>query len=626
MQTADGSLPQQQAEDLALLRRYEPILRFTRGEEFFPTDVEWYVRQSSLWVSHADGHRELLVPEGELDLDRLGKVRPLERGGVLHLTFSDPLNLAQLSAFLVSEGVRQLRNPRDRFQAMVGRLSRVGYASRFVDALFSLTLLARGRVSGDSAASALLTCRQRTRPDRRFPYYGRVVHDGGWVALQYWFFYPFNNWRSGFFGANDHEADWEMLTLYLYRRSDDTLAPAWAAFASHDFEGADLRRAWDDPDQLTLSGNHPVVFVGAGSHAAYFLKGEYVAEIALPYLQRLTRPMERVARFWQQTLRQAGFEDVSPRTDLFRIPFVDYARGDGISIGPGQVRVWSPELIEPAPRWISGFRGLWGYFARDPAAGENAPSGPMYNRDGTVRRSWYDPVGWAGLDGVPTPADEPAVIRGRIAEIDANATALSDSIDGHVHELQALNLELTAARTEPHLQARVPAGEVRRRALRADIDTHRRDQVQESLLREALAARLDRMATLPPDGVTLPDERLAHARHIASPATDADLRLRRLLEVWAATSVGLVLLGMVGLALFAPDHVADGALVLVAVLVVVESVFRRRLARLVSTVAVGLAIVSLSVLAYALVWELLVLGVLAAGLFILVENVRELRR
>src|SRR3954465_5631888 len=116
MQTADRLAQSgQQAEDLALLRRYEPILRFTRGEEFFPTDVEWYVRQSSLWVSRADGHRDLLVPEGDLDLERLAEGPPGEGCGVLHLTFSDPLNLAQLSAFLVSEGVRQLRNPRDRF-------------------------------------------------------------------------------------------------------------------------------------------------------------------------------------------------------------------------------------------------------------------------------------------------------------------------------------------------------------------------------------------------------------------------------------------------------------------------------------------------------------------------------
>src|SRR3954463_11885875 len=90
-----------QTGDLALLRRYEPIFRFTRGEELYPADVDWYVEQSSLWISHPDGHRELLVEESELNLDKLGEERTLPRGAILHLTFSDPLNLAQLSAFLL---------------------------------------------------------------------------------------------------------------------------------------------------------------------------------------------------------------------------------------------------------------------------------------------------------------------------------------------------------------------------------------------------------------------------------------------------------------------------------------------------------------------------------------------
>src|SRR3954470_23899099 len=289
-------------DDLALLRRFEPIFRFTRGEELFPTDVDWYVEQSSLWLSYPDGHRELLIEEGRLTLDDLGQERALPRGAILHLTFSDPLNLAELVKSSLEDRRRRQSDPSNRFSADVARLSRVGYASRLLDAIFSLTLFFRGRVTGDLAGAALMACRQRPGDERIHPYYGRVVRENGWVVLQYWVFYPFNNWRSGFFGANDHEADWEMVSLYLYRRADDTLAPAWAAFASHDLHGADLRRAWDDAEQLTLAGNHPVVYVGAGSHASYFVKGEYVAEIAVPYLRQLTRPIERFAQFWQHTL------------------------------------------------------------------------------------------------------------------------------------------------------------------------------------------------------------------------------------------------------------------------------------------------------------------------------------
>ena len=44
---------------------------------------------------------------------------------------------------------------------------------------------------------------------------GAVVRDSGYTVLQYWFFYAYNDWRSRVFGVNDHEADWEQVTIYL---------------------------------------------------------------------------------------------------------------------------------------------------------------------------------------------------------------------------------------------------------------------------------------------------------------------------------------------------------------------------------------------------------------------------
>jgi hypothetical protein len=452
------------------------------------------------------------------------------------------------------------------------------------------------------------------------------VREGGWIVLQYWVFYPFNNWRSGFFGANDHEADWEMVCVYLYDRPDGEVAPAWVAYASHDFHGDDLRRAWDDLDELERVGEHPVVYVGAGSHAAYFQRGEYVTEIEVPYLHRLASPIRRLASFLLQTLRQAGLVDAVPRMELFKIPFVDYARGDGIRIGPGQLHDWTPVPIDPVPAWISRFRGLWGYFARDPAAGENAPSGPMYNRDGTVRRAWYDPVGWVGLDDVPPPDREIAVVESTIHDLECRQSELDAAIVLDARELEALGAEIAAVRGQHHLHGRLTSLEGRVNAARAEASTRRRERAQNAVLLEALGARLLRLQQREPGAITLPEERHAHIQRLARPASAADLRLRALLEVWAATSIGLLLLGMVGLAVAAPQHLFDGALVLIGSLVVVEAVFQRRLARLVSTVAVGLAVVSAAVLVYGLFWQLLVIGVLAAGLFVLWENLRELRR
>src|SRR6266436_915198 len=41
----------EETDDLRLLRRYEPVLRFTEGELFLPMPVEDYLERCSLWRS-----------------------------------------------------------------------------------------------------------------------------------------------------------------------------------------------------------------------------------------------------------------------------------------------------------------------------------------------------------------------------------------------------------------------------------------------------------------------------------------------------------------------------------------------------------------------------------------------
>jgi hypothetical protein len=119
-------------------------------------------------------------------------------------------------------------------------------------------------VPGATAAAAEVLYQRAQAADERYVYYGRVVRDSGWVVLQYWFFYWYNSWRSGFHGVNDHESDWEQVLVYLYEGPDGALVPEWVAYASHDFHGADLRRRWDDTQGWVRHGSHPVVFAGAG--------------------------------------------------------------------------------------------------------------------------------------------------------------------------------------------------------------------------------------------------------------------------------------------------------------------------------------------------------------------------
>ena len=205
--------------DEALLRRFEPVLRCTKGDRFFPMDVESYVRACSLWVQRPGEEPVRVVPGGKLTLETLPQ-QPLDGSGAVHfLRFTDPQNLPEGEArgvgALRDRALRGLRETREVFRAGRGRLARVGYVSRFVDALYSITLLARGRVPGEAAGMAAVAYRRAMEEREGYAYHGRVARQEGWTVLQYWLFYPFNDWRSGFFGANDHEADWEKVHVYL---------------------------------------------------------------------------------------------------------------------------------------------------------------------------------------------------------------------------------------------------------------------------------------------------------------------------------------------------------------------------------------------------------------------------
>src|SRR5215213_4876566 len=224
----------------ALLQRFEPVIRSTSGDKFYPMDVEPYVRACSLWVQRPGEEAVCVVPGRKLSLDRLAQ-QPMDEAGAVHfLKFTDAGDLG-----LDSRG---------------GRLRLLG--KRAMD----------------------------RKESRRAFRAGRVLRQDGWIVLQYWLFYPFNDWRSNFFGANDHEADWEKIFIYLSESEAGEVSPEWVAYAAHNYTGDNLRRRWDDPE-VEKVGEHPVIYVGAGSHASYYAPGEYLTELTLP----LPSPLARVA-------------------------------------------------------------------------------------------------------------------------------------------------------------------------------------------------------------------------------------------------------------------------------------------------------------------------------------------
>ncbi len=594
--------------DLDLLRRFEPILRFTLGEPFYPLDVDTYVQESSLWAHAPSGRDTLLVPQGQLTLKKLVEQRPAEFGTVHYLRFIEPLSLSEAAQALAEQAQLRARL-KNTFHAGLGRLARGGLLPRIVDALFSVSFLLRGRVPAANAAAAELAYTHIRRSKQDYTYYGRVARRNGWVVLQYWYFYGYNNWRSGFNGVNDHESDWEMVNIYLYEQ-DSQLLPAWVAYASHDFKGDDLRRRWDDREELEVLDGHPVVFAGAGSHASYFRRGEYQAEANLDLPAWIRWGLSTWNKFWTETL---GQQPVDP----FRIPFVDYARGDGLGIGPGQPAAWSPVLIDESTPWVGQYRGLWGLFARDPISGENAPAGPMYNRDGSPRGAWYDPLGFAGLDKVPPPNVALRMLEENCASVAARQAALDGLIPAKASELQAVGIKLKGMEDNPHLAKQYAALEKQLVALAAEVRALRRENSENSALLQGLTGRLERQR----QGIQ--DNPRAHIRHLATPVQATHMRFYRLAETWAAISLSLLLFGIVALMLFTPEILIPGLAVITLLFIVVESILRGAFVPTVTVITTLLAMMSAIILVLHFWYWLLVGALLITAIFLMAQRLRE---
>jgi hypothetical protein len=106
---------------------------------------------------------------------------------------------------------------------------------------------------------------RRQMGDRPPVVYAHVATEDGQpgLALQYWFFYWFNDFN------NVHEGDWEMVQLLFAADSAAaalTGEPVAVAFAQH--EGGETAE-WTDP-KLEREGDRPVVYPSRGSHATYF--------------------------------------------------------------------------------------------------------------------------------------------------------------------------------------------------------------------------------------------------------------------------------------------------------------------------------------------------------------------
>ncbi len=607
------------ASDVALLQAYEPIIKYTHGELFFPAAIDGYVAGADIWVGKSQRERRLLADVGTVTPDRLSEFSS-PPGQTLFLRYvQEPMNGFEITRW-------RLRPNRAIFKAP-GRLARVGLFARLVDAGFTASLLLRGSVPGGTAAAASVKYQQVVANDPKTYYHGRVFRRDGWIVLQYLFFYFMNDYRSTFNGVNDHESDWEQVFVVL-EDAPDGPKPVWVGAAAHDYSGDDLRRRWDDP-LLTRQGDHLVVFAGAGSHAAYFEQGEYMTTAPLPAAGPLNAFLSGLRAFWTDTLRQPDPGDLGARiTNALSVPFVDYARGDGRVIGPtgdkstasgeapGQ---WTPIVIDDNTDWVDGYRGLFGLDTHDRFAGERAPAGPKYTRSGAVRQSWHDPLGFLGLAKVAPPHKVPEVLTQRIATLEKEQAEIEQEISDKSQPLHGLGLEVQALSRDGAMAAVYEDRRDELDKLLTELNGKRRVVSELKAAEAATRAELARVSS----GAT--DDPGAHLKHAMHPVPVEEMRYGRIVEFWAAVSAGLILLVVAGLVLTRLVPWWAAFAIAIVGYALLEATFRRRLTSVLLATTVLLAVIAVIILAIRFAGELVIFGVILLALIVLIDNMRELR-
>jgi hypothetical protein len=173
-------------------------------------------------------------------------------------------------------------------------------------------------------------------------------------------------------------------------------------------------------------------------------------------------------------------------------------------------------------------------------------------------------------------------------------------------------------RGQAHLRQLHAAQQEKIEALSEELNQMRAELAADQALLEALGLYAARLRA----GQRSPAR--AHLRHARHPASAARLRFNRFAEAWAAISIGLMLISFVILVFFGQQYLVWGIVALLSLMIFVEAGFRRQLARLVTSITIGLALVSSLIIVYDFFWPIVTVALLLTGGYIMWENVREL--
>ncbi len=401
------------SNEYELIRRHEPILRFSRDEagnpeNFFPMAAENYVRECGL---RRRRHLEWICKPGETTLRRLGQLREAPRGLLRRLYYrlfrerdlheyylvfaagdtedeevvfkllDRGLELARVRARSSSpdrgldtneqgETVlravvrREVADNLDQEPGQWGEITRqalgaelnpeekelLGRQERQLELVIPTGLLALPEKIHKRARDKY----EPYRDWREFPpvYHYHICQDSPYTVLQYWFLYAYNDW--GYHGGlNDHEGDWEAVFVFL----DQKQQPQRVAYSRHIKVPVLFEPDTAEWSEVVKGGSHPTVYVGCGSHASY---------------------------------TKAGRDRI--------LGWLDCHEGDGLQIGPDTAQPWGRPIRLSNKAWNSQFPGNWGALIRQwgllVKPSTEGPTGPARKGD-----KWEKPAKWANIPG-----------------------------------------------------------------------------------------------------------------------------------------------------------------------------------------------------------------------------------
>jgi len=284
-------------------------------------------------------------------------------------------------------------------------------------------------------------------PDRftgyRYTVYGRQVEKtykgNDYIVLQYWFFYPYNNWW------NCHEGDWERIQIILYEANE---TPQRMTFGQH--WGGDTV-PWAPANISFVSETHPKVFPARGSHASYPNNGDN----------------------GEHLLMRLGKQDLIDYTSYAgRVLFPGYISSGNIT-GVDK-RPYTLTDITYEPSWVK-WSGIWGYYVHGykGKVGQSGCPGPA-NLSVNKINVWNNPIEWAddpGSSSIVGTAIGPVTGSVRLHAYDSqgNHTGLNETcgieteIPGTYFYIPASNqseAELMWIYTEENLTFTIEASEV----------------------------------------------------------------------------------------------------------------------------------------------------------------------